>query len=149
MPDATRFEASYQVVESGCWIWSGSAGPGGYGRFRLGGQKTIAAHRWSWTQKNGQIPQGLVLDHFLYPDSGCVGPSCVNPDHVRPTTNWENVLRGNGPTAVNKGKTHCPDEHEFTPENTYMYKGERRCKLCRRNAERRRRVRRGARSRTL
>jgi hypothetical protein len=31
----------------------------------------------------------------------------------------------------NKDKTHCPQNHEYTPENTYTYKsGLRRCRKC-------------------
>ena len=30
----------------------------------------------------------------------------------------------------NMGKTHCKRGHEFTPENTYVYKGHRTCKKC-------------------
>jgi hypothetical protein len=31
----------------------------------------------------------------------------------------------------NTNKTHCPSGHEYTPENTYMWKNARYCKTCR------------------
>ncbi|AKL88362.1 HNH endonuclease [Gordonia phage GMA6] len=33
-------------------------------------------------------------------------------------------------------KTHCPQGHEYTPSNTYIYKGTRACKECRRETAR-------------
>jgi hypothetical protein len=37
---------------------------------------------------------------------------------------WGITLRGHNP------KTHCPQGHEYTPENTYQYADGRRCKTC-------------------
>jgi len=34
----------------------------------------------------------------------------------------------------NSLKTHCPKGHEYTPENTYIFKGGRRCRACKREA---------------
>lgn len=31
----------------------------------------------------------------------------------------------------NASKTHCKNNHEFTPENTYVHDGRRNCKKCR------------------
>jgi hypothetical protein len=42
----------------------------------------------------------------------------------------ENTLRGIGPSAVNKCKTHCKHGHPFSNENTYRALDGRRCKLC-------------------
>lgn len=33
-------------------------------------------------------------------------------------------------------KTHCPQQHEYTPENTYVHDGSRYCAQCRRDAAR-------------
>jgi len=32
--------------------------------------------------------------------------------------------------AHNRGKTHCPHGHEYTPENTYINSGRRHCRIC-------------------
>jgi hypothetical protein len=37
-----------------------------------------------------------------------------------------------GIAPSNASKTHCLNGHEFTPENTYVHKGHRNCKTCRR-----------------
>ncbi|QZE10899.1 hypothetical protein SEA_CHISANAKITSUNE_112 [Gordonia phage ChisanaKitsune] len=62
---------------------------------------------------------------------------CVNPWHVRPVTQKENVLRSEiAIAAVNARKTHCDHGHEFTPENTYEYRGKRHCRVCQRKRSR-------------
>ena len=116
-----RFE-KYYVPEpnSGCFIWTGYLTIGGYGGF---GKKR--AHRVSYECVNGDIPDGLVIDHL------CRTRCCVNPSHMEAVTNKENILRGIGPTARNAVKTHCKKGHEFTPENTILRNdGERRCQKC-------------------
>jgi len=37
---------------------------------------------------------------------------------------------GLGQGGLNKAKTHCPKKHEYTPDNTYVYKGRRHCRIC-------------------
>jgi hypothetical protein len=44
-----------------------------------------------------------------------------------------NTRRGETIAAKHAGTTHCPQGHEYTPENTYSSKrGERDCRICRR-----------------
>lgn len=48
-----------------------------------------------------------------------------------------------GMARLNKAKTHCPQQHPYTPENTYIgAQGRRHCRACSRIkvAEKRRRV---------
>jgi len=108
-----------------CWIWTGARrSPGGYGTIRGNGHQLLA-HRVAYELAIGPIPEGKQLDHL------CRNKGCVNPAHLEPVTNRENVLRGVGPSAVNARKTHCVNGHEFTPENTYREKGGgRACKAC-------------------
>src|SRR5437016_6229918 len=82
-----------------CWEWRGCR-TSGYGKFNLG-TSFISAHRWAFIVAKGEIPVGLVIDHR------CNHPWCVRPSHLIATTNRENVLRGEGITAVNARKTHC------------------------------------------
>lgn len=42
-------------------------------------------------------------------------------------------------TIPNSKKTHCPQGHKYTKENTYSYRGRRYCKTC--NRERKRAMR--------
>lgn len=116
------------VVQDGdCWRWLGARDSSGYGRFR--GQP---AHRWSYERLRVEIPDDLFIDHL------CRNRACVNPWHLEPVPNRENILRGVSPTAANARKTHCVHGHEFTPENTRICsRGWRACKACERGRWRR------------
>lgn len=112
-----------------CWLWTGAKHELGYGRFRLDAKAklTVPSHRYAYTLLVGPIPEGMVLDHL------CRNPSCVNPSHLEPVTQGENVLRGESIMANNARKTHCKYGHEFTPENTYRVAGHptyRHCREC-------------------
>ena len=40
------------------------------------------------------------------------------------------VLVGTGTGGWERAITHCPQGHEYTPDNTYVHKGSRHCKTC-------------------
>lgn len=87
--DVQRFWAKVTKTET-CWLWTGSLTHDGYGRFRLP-TGHVLAHRWSYEQLVGPIPEGLVLDHVH--KRGCRHRNCVNPAHLEPVTNAVNVAR--------------------------------------------------------
>lgn len=110
---------------TGCWLWSGSTSSDGYGNARIGG-KTVLVHRAIYEATHGNIPKGLVLDHEV-----CDTPACVNPDHLRPKANRDNVLRGVGPTATNARKAACKNGHQLSGNNLYVRpSGHRQCRAC-------------------
>lgn len=117
-----RFSDSYLVAHlTGCWIWLLVRNPEGYGLFRVNG-KTVLAHRFSYEQKHGPIPDGLQSDHL------CRVRSCVNPDHIEPVTPKVNTNRG---VNHNKEKTHCLRGHVLSGKNLYIRPdGDRECKAC-------------------
>jgi hypothetical protein len=120
----------HQDDESGCWLWQGSVSNYGYG-LHFQDRRTMRAHRFSYEQMIGPIPEGLVLDHL------CRRQLCVNPFHLDPVPNGINVKRGESVSSVNRAKTHCSQGHEFDPENTYITKrGERACRACHREYQR-------------
>jgi hypothetical protein len=88
---------------------------------------TRRAHRVLYVWTHGEHTED-TLDHL------CRNRACVNPDHLRPASARENVLRGTGRTAANAVKTHCDNGHEFTAENTYLdpKTGWRQCRTCKR-----------------
>lgn len=111
---------------NGCWIWSGCISGDGYGVVWVA-PKNRKAHRVAYEEFVGPIPDGLALDHL------CRVRRCVNPAHLEPVTNRTNSLRGETIAAKHASVTHCPQGHEYTPENTYSSKrGERDCRICRR-----------------
>jgi hypothetical protein len=113
--------------ENGCWLWQGALDKDGYGAFSPAGKGTVRIHRWAYEQMVGQIPDGLVLDHL------CERRNCANPQHLRPTTVRENVLRSaTSPTAVNARKTHCPNDHPLSGDNLIVVAGSRLCRICER-----------------
>jgi hypothetical protein len=129
---ADRFWSKVDKTET-CWLWTASIDGDGYGWFRLYG-RLERSHRIAYELLIGPIPDGLQLDHL------CRNRGCVNPDHLEPVPLIENVMRGEGPMAVNARKTHCIHGHEFTDANTdRSERGHRRCVTCRRERDRKRR----------
>lgn len=128
---APRFWSKVNMDQP-CWLWTGSLGDNGYGRFS-DGERLVVAHRWSYEMAKGPVPEGLDLDHL------CRVRNCVNPDHLEPVTRSENNLRG---IAARGTPTHCRRGHEMTPENFYQRPGGYRvCRKCKKAGDLRRRVR--------
>lgn len=125
-----------------CWVWMGCV-VRGYGRFRLG--KASLAHRLSYEDANGPIPEGLGLDHL------CRLRCCSNPTHLEPVTTKVNALRspiiGRHGNSSQAAKKTCAAGHRFTKKNTKIDLHPdgsfrmRRCRECIRVWSRERRAR--------
>lgn len=128
-----------KVAEVGtCWLWLAATNDDGYGIFRRADGTNVRAHRWAWEAIVGPCPEGLEPDHL------CRNPACVNPAHLEWVTHQENNRRGQpGRRVWRRERTHCKHGHEFTDETTYVLPstGERRCRPCRNDSDRRRRQR--------
>ena len=110
-----------------CWLRRGTNRGHGYGTMSIR-NKTYYAHRFAYELLIGPIPDGLCLDHL------CRNTLCVNPEHLEPVTNAENLLRGQNPWAINARKTYCQMGHPYDKTNTYVRPdGSRRCKICTRS----------------
>jgi hypothetical protein len=85
IPISKKIETnSIRIPESGCWIWMSTIHESGYGRVCLG-KKPFLAHRASYEEKYGKIPNGLMALH------SCDVKSCVNPDHIFVGTQQDNM----------------------------------------------------------
>lgn len=106
----------------GCWLWTGKCDRGGYGRIWTAGRHR-RVHRVAYEAWVGPIPEGLEIDHL------CRVRNCVNPAHLEPVTQAENVRR-----QARSQKTECVNGHPYTPENTYLRPGKghgrRDCRTC-------------------
>lgn len=90
-----------KVDKSGeCWLWTGATSIKGYGIADGLDGRLNNAHRIAWELTNGPIPTGLTLDHTCHDPRVCrLGDRCphrlcVNPAHLEPVTQKENVRRG-------------------------------------------------------
>lgn len=114
----------------------------GYARVRdfrepAGSSKKIYAYRLAWEMYYGEpFPADRVARHLC--GWGQIG--CVNPLHVTPGTQAENIAdmiqmgRFNPPSGsehFHGKKTHCPQGHPYDEENTYVTsRGYRDCRTC-------------------
>lgn len=142
--DRARF-MSYVTQGTGCWLWTGRLGTGGYAYFAMkcadGRWRPRRAHRVAYELFVGPIPDGLALDHM------CEVRHCVNPDHLRPSTWRDNTLRNTSPVAANARRTECLRGHPLAGDNVQIIRAngstKRRCKACAREARAARRARPG------
>lgn len=121
---AEAIRRSVVVEATGCWRWTRFIDKDGYGRFTWK-REVRQAHRFAYRAFRGPIPDGLTIDHV------CRNRACCNPDHLEAVTRAVNTMR------AKVARTRCMHGHEFTPLNTYVYKGARQCRECNRIAARR------------
>jgi len=124
-------QAPFGYKDTSCWVWIKSKDSSGYGTIGIN-KKTWSVHRVAYELWKGPIPEGLEIDHL------CQTKACCNPAHLEAVSHAENVRRMEKTKPLknkigwrNKEKTHCPQGHEYTPENTYVSRrGSRTCKTC-------------------
>jgi len=75
------FMKVYKDPSTGCWIWTASKTPQGYGAFR-----NTQAHRYAYAAFYGGLPDEKVNIHHE-----CNSTSCVNPAHLVALTTKEHA----------------------------------------------------------
>ena len=138
-----RIASKFDVADDGCWEWTAAKDPHGYGRVRRVGGGAGMAHRVVYELLRGEIGREMVLDHL------CRNTSCVNPDHLEPVTNDENVRRGKAAETLRAKYAvprDCPAGHSMTGDNLYIATTSRgyvnrMCRECRRLSKQRQNAR--------
>lgn len=77
-----------RVPESGCWVFMGKLDANGYGMLsstRADGKKYWKAHRLSYEEHAGAIPEGKEVAHR------CNIRCCINPQHLYAATHRQNI----------------------------------------------------------
>lgn len=114
-----RFWSKVEKTDT-CWLWLGSKHPSGYAAMSVENRSRYV-HRLSYELFVGPIPEGLTIDHL------CRVRNCVNPNHLEPVTAAENTRRAR---AYDVKPTHCPQGHEYTPDNIVPSQRSLRCREC-------------------
>ena len=128
VPHTNTVEDFWSKVDIGinddCWLWQGLVLQSGYGQFVIEGKKW-RVHRYAWTLYEGEIPEGLVIDHM------CRVRVCLKREHLQLLT----VSASSHDNGFNL-RTHC---HPLSGENLYVAPaGNRVCKECDRRTSRER-----------
>lgn len=84
---------------SGCWLWFGSTYNDGYGECWAFGKRERASHA-SYREFVCEIPEGKIIRHK------CDNKHCVNPDHLIPGTQQENIQDKVERNRQAKGEVH-------------------------------------------
>lgn len=116
MPRKERFWSKVEKTET-CWNWTGCVLKSGHGQTWFNG-KQIYAHRYFYELLVGKIPEGLVIDHL------CENKRCVNPEHLEPVSDSENLIRWH------RAHTRRPQYPQYSVE--WAMQKHESCKLCRR-----------------
>lgn len=116
-----------RLSDDECWPWTGNtASIRRYGRFSIDGKSRVATHV-SWEIANNKpFPDGLFGCHT------CDNPICVNPKHIWPGTQTENMqdCMAKGRFQFKPKLDVCKNGHDLTAEGA---RGTRdRCAECNR-----------------
>lgn len=91
---ALRAKTKYTSdVTTGCMISTYSTGSHGYAQigWNEAGERVVTlVHRIVWASTHGPIPQHLTVDHM------CKNRQCMNIEHLRLLSNYENARRTDG-----------------------------------------------------
>lgn len=101
-------ETDKSAGPDGCWLWTGTVDPNGYGLFLWDGYR-IRASRLAL-----EIHMGRPISEGLFALHGCDNPPCCNPAHLREGTPADNtndsVSRGRWPIGETSGRAKLTEK---------------------------------------
>lgn len=129
-----RLDARLIETEDGCKLWSGPLRADGYGLIydpRRG--RRIGVHQLAWeVAHRRRLPRGKLVRQR------CGNRTCAAPEHLH-LTGKRDLARSVLPRLRrNIETTHCPAGHRLAGKNVYRWRGQRHCRACHRDRERRR-----------
>ena len=105
------------TITPGCWQWQAWTDRNGYGSVNVrfpGKNYGCKAHRFSWVIHNNQDwPDPLIGRHL------CNNPSCVNPDHIKPGTQQENMDDAVAIGSIKKSARKALGKRIMTPKGEF------------------------------
>lgn len=122
-----------QIVDGGCWNWTGATSRG-YGQLTSGG-KHQTAHRFVFEKFVAPINTGLWVLHH------CDNRLCVNPSHLyqgTPIDNRADMINRKRWSHPWGRRAHCAKGHDYQTGGFYISKKDnsRVCRTCQREAKR-------------
>lgn len=89
-PTKTRLQRFMEKIDytsspDGCWLWTASKVPEGYGHFWGSAEKLSYAHRYAAEHIGGMNVKNKIVRHQ------CHNKSCVNPVHLKVGTAQDNI----------------------------------------------------------
>lgn len=96
--------------ETDCWLWLGAVTKDGYGTVadRRGTKNSTTAHRLFYRTYVAAIPTGESLHHI------CNNRRCVNPDHLQPISQRENMAAAFERSALMRARESAEEFVEGT-----------------------------------
>lgn len=122
----SKFWDNVRIRNDGCWEWTGTITPDGYGSYGY-----TSAHR-AMAATVGFIPAGMVVDHTCHDRTICVNDEgrsrceecphrrCCNPDHLEVVTHRENMRRGGAWTSPRRYPRPGDGEMSATDFRTHL-----------------------------
>ena len=128
-----HLNANTMKMSNGCWAYTGKPhNKYGHCKIRFNNHE-VFIHRLS-----AHLHWGFDLDSpmLILHKPLCMFPNCWNPEHLYEGTHKDNAQDSiiMGTFHYTEVTTHCPQGHEYTPENTGVNSGsgKKYCKECNR-----------------
>jgi hypothetical protein len=116
-----RFDAKVERIPfMDCHVWTAATNKFGYGKFAIGNNDWIFAHRFAFERAKGEIPVGKYVLHT------CDNSMCVNPDHLyagdykQNAKDRENRNRGNHVYGERHGRNKLSADHVLMIRKEYQ-----------------------------